>query len=203
MSHAWTELMRNDSVWCNVNRFRPVTRTKLYKNIKKPDGFDGEPSLDMTLPEMWFSEKCCLWSWPVKQRPSKRTHSRFDLSKFWFKSFQCFTIYRIQKISMVVAAWPWPFNPWPWNVISVISVTWTWYWVLWWDMKVRNRFTHRLTDAQMHITPGQPDWYMPSATNDRQRRKRHLCAKIQRRKQCIAIVWKTGVSMRPFNLELV
>jgi len=45
---------------------------------------------------------------------SWREHWKY-LYEFWLKSLQWFMSYRVQKISISVADWPWSLTPWPWK----------------------------------------------------------------------------------------
>jgi len=56
-----------------------------------------------------------LWTY----HPEKNNHFVFQyneyLCKFWFKSFRLFaSSYRVRKIFMAIAKWPWPLIAWPW-----------------------------------------------------------------------------------------
>ena len=71
-----------------------------------------------------FAENTFPWWWPLNPWSSKLTSSWPEsgkyLFKIWFESIPQFRSYRVFKISMVVAVWPWKYH-WDCHVQDLMS----------------------------------------------------------------------------------
>ena len=105
--------------------------------------------------------KHCPWPWPLNDL--QNVNCRKYSCRFWFKSHQRISSYRVQKTSVAVAFWPWPLTSRPWNVVGVVR-TWQSLWQVSlkfpWNPRDRDVYerTHRRTDRQTNAPSNNSNW---------------------------------------------